>query len=99
MIVVNEKYGVVLDPTSLRVGAARPGFYMVSLAPIEEKLNELTIAVEELMNVLDPTSSFKNAQPNREGIISKAGFTTFFFLGVAFGILAVAMIFLAMGGA
>lgn len=99
MIVVNEKLGVVLDPTSLRVGAARPGFYVVTLAPIEEKLNELDTAVEELVNVLDPTSSFKNAQPNREGMISKAGFTTFFFVGLAVGILAVALIFLAMGGA
>jgi tetrahydromethanopterin S-methyltransferase subunit B len=99
MIIVNEKYGVVLDPEKLRVGAAEPGFYVVSLSPIEEQLTALESAVDELFNTLDPTSSYKLAQPRREGLVSKAGFTTFFYLGVAFGVLAIALIFLALGGA
>ena len=99
MIVLNEKYSVVLDPDTLTVGESRPGFYKVNLAPIEEQITVLEAAVDELFNTLDPTTSFNMAQPNREGMISKAGFTTFFMLGVTFGVLAVALIFLALGGA
>lgn len=96
MIVLNEKYGVVLDPDTLRVGESRPGFYKVSLSPIEEKITVLEDAVDELLNTLDPTTGFKVAQPNREGMLSKAGFTTFFMLGVTFGVLAVAIVFFAL---
>jgi len=98
MLVLNEKYGVVLDPGTLRVGVGKPGFYRVSLAPIEEQLTVLETAVEDLINVLDPTTSFAMAQPNREGMISKAGFTTFFFVGITFGLLGIAMILLKLGG-
>jgi tetrahydromethanopterin S-methyltransferase subunit B len=99
MLVINEKYGVVLDPDTLIVGMSKPGFYKVNLAPIEEQIQVLETSVEELLNILDPTTSFKTAQPHREGMISKAGFTTFFMLGVTFGVLAVAILFLALGGA
>lgn len=99
MLVINEKYGVVLDPSTLKVGMSKPGFYKVNLAPIEEQIAVLETAVDELFNVLDPTSSFVMAQPHREGLISKAGFTTFFFLGITFGTLAIAMILLVLGGA
>jgi tetrahydromethanopterin S-methyltransferase subunit B len=98
MITICDECGVVLDPDLMRVGEARPGFYKVSMSPLEEQLEVLESAVEELFNVLDPTSSFKIAQPHREGMMSKAGFTTFFMLGVTFGVLAVALIFLALGG-
>jgi tetrahydromethanopterin S-methyltransferase subunit B len=98
MLVINEKYGVVLDPDTLIVGMSKPGFYKVNLAPIEEQIQVLETSVEELLNILDPTTSFKTAQPHREGMISKAGFTTFFMLGVTFGVLAVAILFLALGG-
>jgi tetrahydromethanopterin S-methyltransferase subunit B len=77
MIVINEKYGVVLDPDTLTVGVSRPGF---------------------LLNCLDPSTGFKMQQPNREGMLSKAGFTTFFMLGVTFCVLAVAIVFIALGG-
>ena len=98
MITICDEYGVVLDPDTMRLGEARPGFYKVSMSPLEEQLDVLESAVDELFNVLDPTTSFKIAQPNREGMMTKAGFTTFYMLGVTFGILAVAVIFLALGG-
>ena len=98
MIVLNEKYGVVLDPDTLTEGDIRPGYFKVNLAPIEYQLTTLETAVEDLLNCLDPSTGFKMAQPNREGMLSKAGFTTFFMLGVTFGILAVAILFIALGG-
>jgi len=99
MLVINEKYGVVLDPSTLKVGMSKPGFYKVNLAPIEDQITVLETAVEDLFNVLDSTTSFAMAQPRREGMISKAGFTTFYFLGITFGTLAVALILLVLGGA
>jgi tetrahydromethanopterin S-methyltransferase subunit B len=98
MIVINDEYGIVLDPDTLTVGESRPGFYKVNLAPIEEQITVLEDAVNELFNVLDPTTSYKVAQPHREGLVSKAGFTTFFMLGVTFGVLAVAIAFIGLGG-
>lgn len=98
MLIINEKYGIVLDPDTLTVGMSKPGFYKVNLAPIEEQIQVMEASVEDLFNVLDPTTNFKLAQPRREGMISKAGFTTFFMLGVTFGVLAVALLFLALGG-
>jgi tetrahydromethanopterin S-methyltransferase subunit B len=99
MITINEKFGIVLDPDTLKVGEAQPGFYKVGLSPIEEQIVVLESAVDDLFNTLDPTTSFNMAQPNREGMLSKAGFTTFFMVGVTIALLAVAVIFLALGGA
>ncbi len=98
MIVINDKYNVVLDPDTLTVGVSRPGFYKVTLAPIEDQITVMEAAVDDLFNCLDPTSGFKMSQPNREGMLSKAGFMTFFMLGITFGILAVAIVFIALGG-
>jgi len=101
MLIINEKYGIVMDPETLTVGESRPGFYKVSLAPIEEQISILETSVEDLLNCLDPTTGFALSQPNREGALSKAGFMTMFMVGVTFGVLIVALvlIFIGMGGA
>lgn len=99
MLVINEKYGVVMDPDSLTVGESRPGFYKVNLAPIEEQISVLEASADDLFNCLDPTSGFSMSQPHREGALSKAGFVTMFMLGVLFGVLAVALALLTIGGA
>ncbi|MGB2841783.1 MAG: tetrahydromethanopterin S-methyltransferase subunit B [Halobacteriota archaeon] len=99
MLVINEKYGVVLDPDSLKVGVSRPGFYKVNLSPIEEQLNVMEASVDDLFNCLDPTSGFLMSQPHREGALSKAGFITMFVFGVLFGVLAVTLALFKLGGA
>lgn len=99
MLVINEKYGVVLDPDSLKVGESRAGFYKVNLSPIEEQISTMEASVDDLFNCLDPTSGFLMSQPYREGALSKAGFVTMFVLGVLFGVLAVAIVLLKAGGA
>ena len=98
MIVINEKYGVVLDPDSLTVGVSRPGFYKVNLGPIEDQVTVLEAAVNDLLKTLDPYSSFNMAQPNRDGMASKAGFMTFFMIGVTTALIMVAAWFLVLGG-
>ena len=97
MIVVNEKYGVVIDPDTLIAGESRPGFYKVNLSPIEEQISALETAVDDLFNCLDPTSGFAMSQPHREGALGKAGFITMFMLGLVFGVLAVALALLTIG--
>nr|QNO51770.1 tetrahydromethanopterin S-methyltransferase subunit B [Methanosarcinales archaeon ANME-1 ERB6]QNO52049.1 tetrahydromethanopterin S-methyltransferase subunit B [Methanosarcinales archaeon ANME-1 ERB6] len=97
VIVINEKYNVVLDESTMTVGEARPGFYKVSLAPIDEQLNILEGAVDDLFNVLDPSTTYSMAQPNREGITDIAGFITMLMVGLTFGILAVALVLMTYG--
>jgi tetrahydromethanopterin S-methyltransferase subunit B len=99
MLVINEKYGVVMDPDSLKVGVSRPGFYKVSLSPIEEQIVAMEASVDDLLNCLDPRSGFLMSQPHREGAMSKAGFATMFVFGVIFGVLAVTLALLKLGGA
>ncbi len=99
MLVINEKYGVVLDSDSLIVGVSRPGFYKVNLSPIEEQIVAMEASVDDLLNCLDPYSGFLMSQPHREGALSKAGFITMFVFGVIFGVLAVTLALLKLGGA
>lgn len=98
MLVINEKYGVVLDPDSLTVGVSRPGFYKVSISPIEEQIAVMEASVDDLLNCLDPYSGFLMTQPHREGAMSKAGFITMFVFGVLFAVLAVTLVFFKLGG-
>ncbi len=98
MIVINEKYGVVLDPDSLTVGVSRPGFYKINLGPIEDQVTVLEAAVNDLFKALDPYSTFNMAQPNRDGMMSKAGFMTFFMIGMTTALIVVAAWFLVLGG-
>ncbi|KAF5433154.1 Tetrahydromethanopterin S-methyltransferase, subunit B [Candidatus Methanophagaceae archaeon] len=98
MIVINEKYGIVLDPDTLTVGTSRPGFYKVTLGPIEDQVTVLEAAVNDLLKALDPYSTFNMAQPNRDGMMSKAGFMTFFMIGVTTALIVVAAWFLVLGG-
>jgi len=99
MIVINEKYGVVLDPDSLTVGVSRPGFYKVNLSPIEDQIRVMETSVDDLLNCLDPTSGFVMSQPHREGALNKAGFITMLVTGVLFGVLAVTLVLFKIGGA
>jgi len=98
VIVLNEELGIVFDTDSMKVGEAKPGFYKINLSPIEEQINVLETAVEDLFNCLDPTTSFTMAQPNREGALSKAGFLTMFWVGLIFGLLFIAIMLFGMGG-
>jgi tetrahydromethanopterin S-methyltransferase subunit B len=101
VVIINEKFGVVLDDATLTVGEAKPGVYKVCLGPIEDQLDVLEGAVDELFNVLSPTTTYAMAQPNREGITNTAGFITMLMLGLTFGVLAIAIVLygLGLGGA
>ncbi len=101
VLTINEKFGVVLDDATLTVGEAKPGVYKVCLGPIDEQLGTLERAVDELFDILTPTTTYKMAQPNREGITNIAGFITMLMLGLMFGVLLIAIVLygLGLGGA
>ncbi len=97
VVLIEEKYGLVLDDTTFRVGEAKPGVYKVCLGPLEDQLNVLESSVDELFDILTPTTSYKMAQPNREGATNTAGFITMLMIGLMFGILAIAIVLLLYG--
>jgi len=85
-IVISEKNRVVLDPKTLKVGEALPDIYVLDISPIEEKINELDIIVDDLVGCLDPTTDMLNSQPNRGGALSRAGFLTMMVIGLIVGL-------------
>ena len=97
VVVINEKYGVVLDDATLTVGEAKPGVYKVCLGPIDEQLDILEASVDDLFNILSPTTSYAMAQPNREGATNIAGFITMLMMGLTFGVLVIALILYGIG--
>jgi tetrahydromethanopterin S-methyltransferase subunit B len=97
VVIINEKLRVVLDDATLTVGVAKPGVYKVCLGPIEEQLDILEGAVDELFDILSPTTTYAMAQPNREGITNTAGFITMLMLGLTFGVLAIAIVLFYYG--
>jgi tetrahydromethanopterin S-methyltransferase subunit B len=97
VVLIEEKFGIVLDDTTFRVGEAKPGVYKVCLGPIDEQLDILEASVDDLFNILSPTTSYAMAQPNREGITNRAGFITMLMIGLTFGVLAIALILYGIG--
>ena len=97
VVLINEKLGVVLDDATLTVGEAKLGVYKVCLGPIDEQLDILEASVDDLFNILSPTTTYAMAQPHREGITNIAGFITMLMIGLTFGVLAIALILYGIG--
>lgn len=97
VVLIEEKYGLVLDDATFRVGVAKPGVYKICLGPLEDQLDILESAVDELFDTLSPTTTYKMAQPNREGATNTAGFITMLTLGLMFGILTIAIVLYGLG--
>ena len=97
VILIEEKFGVVLDETTFRVGEAKPGVYKVCLGPLDEQLDILEESVDDLFNILSPTTTYAMAQPHREGATNKAGFITMLMMGLTFGVLIIALVLYGIG--
>jgi len=95
-IIISEKHRVVLDPKTLKAGAAAPDVYVLDISPIEEKIKELDIIVDDLVGCLDPTTGMLNSQPNREGALSRAGFLTMMVIGLTIGLGIIALVLLSI---
>ena len=85
---------LTLDPSTGMLGAAMKGAVLVSLDGVNEQLNELEIAVEDLYTSLDPTTVSEGSYPGREGVYLTAGKLTNMVYGFVLGLILLVALFL-----
>lgn len=68
LVKVVPEYNLTLDPSTGTLGAALGREVIVlSMDDINNEINELEIAADDLMNSLDPNTTSAGAYPGREG--------------------------------
>jgi len=87
LIKVVPEMNLTLDPTTGIIGAALGrDVIIVSMDGVNEQLNELEVAVEDLYTALDPTTVSEGAYPGREGTYLTAGTLTNLVYGFVLGL-------------
>jgi tetrahydromethanopterin S-methyltransferase subunit B len=94
LIQIAPESNLTLDPVTGKLGAALKGAVLVSLDGVNEQLNELEIAVEDLYNSLDPTTTSEGSYPGREGAYLTAGKLTNVVYGFILGLIVLVALFL-----
>ena len=94
LIQIAPESNLTLDPSTGMLGAAMKGAVLVSLDGVNEQLNELEIAVEDLYTSLDPTTTSEGAYPGREGAYLTAGKLTNLVYGFVLGMILLVALFL-----
>ncbi len=78
---------LTLDPTTGIIGSALVrDVVIVSMDGVNEQLNELEVAVEDLYTALDPTTVSEGSYPGREGTYMMAGTLTNMVYGFILGL-------------
>ena len=68
LVKVVPEMNLTLDPTTGMIGAALGrDVVIVSMDGVNEQLDELEVAVEDLYTALDPTTVSEGSYPGREG--------------------------------
>jgi len=93
LVKVVPEMNLTLDPSTGKLGAAVGGAVIVSLDTVNEQLNELEIAVEDLYTSLDPTTAAVNSFPGREGVYMEAGKLTNMVYGFILGMIVLVALF------
>ncbi|BDZ66830.1 tetrahydromethanopterin S-methyltransferase subunit MtrB [Methanobacterium ferruginis] len=86
LVKVVPEMNLTLDPTTGMVGAAVGGAVIVSMDGVNEQLDELEVAVEDLYTALDPTTVSEGSYPGREGTYLTAGTLTNMVYGFILGL-------------
>ena len=95
LIQIAPEMNLTLDPSTGTLGAkCMKGAVLVSLDGVNEQLNELEIAVEDLYTSLDPSSVSAGAYPGREGTYLTAGKLTNMVYGFLVGLILLVALFL-----
>jgi tetrahydromethanopterin S-methyltransferase subunit B len=94
LIQIAPESNLTLDPSTGMLGAAMKGAVLVSLDGVNEQLNELEIAVEDLYTSLDPTTVGPDSFPGREGTYITAGKLTNLVYGFILGMILLVALFL-----
>ena len=88
LIKVVPEMNLTLDPSTGALGAALGrDVVLVSLDNVNQQLDELDIAVEDLYMSLDPSSAPVNSFPGREGVYMEAGILTNAVYGFILGLI------------
>ena len=87
LVKVVPEMNLTLDPTTGMIGAALGrDVVIVSMDGVNEQLNELEVAVEDLYTALDPTTVSEGSYPGREGTYMMAGTLTNLVYGFVLGL-------------
>ncbi len=86
VVQVVPEMNLTIDPSTGTVGAAVGGAIIVSMDGVNEQLNELEVAVEDLYTALDPTTVSAGSYPGREGAYLMAGTLTNIVYGFILGL-------------
>ena len=87
LVKVVPEMNLTLDPTTGMIGAALGrDVVIVSMDGVNEQLNELEVAVEDLYTALDPTTTSEGSYPGREGTYMMAGTLTDMVYGFILGL-------------
>ncbi len=93
LIQIAPESNLTLNPSTGMLGAGMKGAVLVSLDAVNEQLNELEIAVDDLYMSLDPTSAPANSFPGREGVYMTAGKLTNMVYGFILGLIRLVALF------
>jgi tetrahydromethanopterin S-methyltransferase subunit B len=86
LIQIAPEMNLSLDPSTGSLGAALKGAVLVSLDGVNEQLDQLEVAVEDLYTALDPTTVSEGSYPGREGTYMTAGKLTNMVYGFILGL-------------
>ena len=94
LIKVVPEMNLTLDPSSGVLGAALGrDVVLVSMDTINNQLDELEIAVEDIYTCLDPTTVSPGSFPGREGVYLNAGKLTNMVYGFVLGLILLVALF------
>ena len=87
LVKVVPEMNLTLDPTTGMIGAALGrDVVIVSMDGVNQQLDELEVAVEDLYTALDPTTVSEGSYPGREGTYMMAGTLTTLVYGFVLGL-------------
>jgi len=87
LVKIVPEYNLTLDPSTGMLGAALGREVIVlSMDDINNEINELEVAADDLMNSLDPNTTSDGAYPGREGVYVTAGTFTNMAYGFVIGL-------------
>ncbi|MEN4017973.1 MAG: tetrahydromethanopterin S-methyltransferase subunit B [Methanobacterium sp.] len=95
LVKVVPEMNLTLDPSTGMIGAAiGREVVIVSMDTINEQLDELEVAVEDIYTCLDPTTVSPGSFPGREGVYMNAGKLTNIVYGFIVGLILLVALFM-----
>jgi tetrahydromethanopterin S-methyltransferase subunit B len=95
LIKVVPEMNLTLDPSTGMIGAALGrDVVIVSMDTVNNQLDELEVAVEDIYTCLDPTTVSPGSFPGREGVYMNAGKLTNMVYGFVVGLILLVALFM-----